>query len=78
MEYEKNIKDYPKSISLEGSETILEQMKKKVCIIIIGKQKGIGFFCNISFKDNNSLSALIAYNDLIDESILKTKIKKWY
>ena len=52
MEYEKKIEEYPKSISLEGTEIIFDQMKKAVCKINIGNKKGIGFFCKIPFPDS--------------------------
>ena len=74
MELEKNIEDYPKSISLKGTEIILEQMKKKVCKINIGRIKGTGFFCKIPFPDDkNLLSVLITNNHVIDELILKNE-----
>ena len=76
MEYEKNIEDYPKSVSLEGTEIILEQMKKKVCKINIGRKKGTEFFCIIPYpNENNLLSVLITNNHIIDELILKNKKK---
>ena len=75
MEYVNNIEDYPKSISLEGTEIILEQMKNTLCIINIGNKKGIGFFCKIPFLDNNNnlLTVLITNNNIIDEKILKNE-----
>ena len=62
MDFEKNIEDYPKSISLEGTEIILEQMKKKVCKINIGRKKGTGFFCKIPYPDNNNLLTVLITN----------------
>ena len=74
MLYEKDLKDYPKSISLDGIEIILEQMKKKVCKLNIGRIKGTGFFCKIPFPDNNSLlPVLITNKHIIDELILKNE-----
>ena len=76
MEYKKNIENYPKSISLEGTEKILEQMKKKICKINTGIKNGIGFFCKIPYPDyNNLLSVLITNNHIIDELIFKNKKK---
>ena len=67
MEYERNLKDYPVSISLEKTKIILEQMKKKVCKIKIGRNRGTGFFCKIPYQDNNNLlSVLITNNHVID------------
>ena len=65
---------YPKSITLEGIEIILEQMKKAICKINIGNNKGIGSFCKIPFPDNNNLlPVLITNNHIVDEIILKRK-----
>ena len=67
---EKNINDYPEAISLKGTEELVEQMKKKVCKIIIGNEvKGTGFFCKTRFN-NNELILLITTNQIINESIL--------
>ena len=75
---ENNIKSYPKFVSLKGTETILEQMKEKVCKISIGNGiKGTGFFCKIPyFVDNQLLSVLITNNHIINESILNQENKK--
>ena len=69
MEIEKNIEDYPKSISLEGTKIIIEQMKNIICKINIGNKKGIGFFCKIPYIDNNNnlLKVLITNTNIIDE-----------
>ena len=65
MKYNNKIEDYPKSISLEGTEIIIEQMKKKVCKINIGNKKGIGFFCKIPFPDINNLLPVLITNYII-------------
>ena len=71
MEYIKKKEEYPKSISLNGTEIILEQMKKTLCKINRGNKKGNGFFCKIPFRDdNNLLTVLITNNYIIDELIL--------
>ena len=75
MEYVNNIEDYPKSISLEGTEIILEQMKNTLCIINIGNKKGIGFFCKIPFLDNNNNLLIILINNKKKEIELKNRIK---
>ena len=61
----KNTNDYPESISLKGTEEIVEQMKKKVCKIFIGNDiKGTGFFCKIPYN-NNELKVLMTNNHII-------------
>ena len=67
---EKRINDYPDTVSLEGTEEILKQMKKSICKIFIGEKCGTGFFCKISFG-NNFLPVLITNNYIIDEITLK-------
>lgn len=66
------------SIDLKTSETIVEQMKKYVCMIFYkGITKGIGSFCKIPFPDKeNLLTVLITNNQVIDESILNDKNSK--
>ena len=74
-----NSEDYPKSISLKGLEIIIHQMKKTICKINIGKNKGTAFFCNLPFPDNNFiLPVLITNNHIIDEQILKKKKYYYY
>ena len=69
--------DYPKSVSLEGTNEILEQMKKNVCKIFL-ENGGIatGFLLKIPFPDNNNLlSVLITNNNSINEIILENNKK---
>ena len=71
---------YPKPVSIEATEKILNQMKNSICKIILENGKeGPGFFCKIS-KGNkyDLLPVLITNNHLIDELELKkdkSKIK---
>ena len=66
-----NLNYYPNSVSLHGTEVILEQMKNNICKICIDKKIiGIGFFCKITIK-NNLFPILITNNHIIDESLLK-------
>ena len=64
---------YPKPVSIEATEKILNQMKNSICKIILedGKE-GTGFFCKIP-KGNkyDLLPVLITNNHLIDEWELK-------
>ena len=47
MMNEKKICDYPEFVNIEGTETILEQMRKSICKIYKGNgESGTGFFCN--------------------------------
>ena len=42
------------SLQIKDIDTILNQMKKSICIIypiIEGKKVGTGFYCNISLRD---------------------------
>ena len=72
---EKTINSYPKPVSLETTEKIIEQMKNCVCKICVDDKKGTGFFCKIPFPDNvNLLQVLITNNHVIDESNLEKKI----
>ena len=74
---EKNINDYPKYISLKSTEIIVEQMKNKICKIILenGNGTGTGFFCRIPFPDNNNkLTVLITIYHVINNSEKKISI----
>ena len=74
---EKYIAKYPKPISLESTEKIIEQMRNNVCKInLLDETKGTGFFCKIPYdKKNNLLKVLITNNHVINANILK-KMKR--
>ena len=61
---------YPKPVTVEGTNTILEQMKKCICKIENGNDKGTGFFCYIPFE-NKKLEVMITNNHVINEKIIK-------
>ena len=64
---------YPKPVSIEATEKILNQMKNSICKIILedGKE-GTGFFCKIPEGNKyDLLPVLITNNHLIDELELK-------
>ena len=65
---EKLIESSPRSISIEGTEKILSQMKNSICKIY--KCNGTGFFCKIPFK-NDYLKALITNYHVIDKDYIK-------
>ena len=70
---EKNLENYSNPIFIEGVENILEQMKKKICKVILKDgNKGTGFFCNMPFPDKDHLlPSFITNNHLINEKYLK-------
>ena len=69
---------YPKPVSIEATEKILEQMKNSICKIILENGKeGNGFFCKIPKRDKyDLLPVLITNNSLIDELELKKEKNK--
>ena len=71
---EKLIEDQPIPVSIEGTEIILDQMKKCVCKIYQNGNKGTGFFCKIPF-DNNLLPVLITNNHVLNENDIKNNKK---
>ena len=67
---------YPKPISIEATEKILNQMKNSICKVILENgREGTGFFCKIQngsiYSNYNSLPVLITNNHLINELELK-------
>ena len=70
---EKLLNDYPKYVSMENTEIILEQMKTKICKIYMDDgSKGTGFFCKIPFPDKNHLlPTLITNHHMINQSNLE-------
>ena len=79
---EKVIEEQPDPVDLEGTKVILFQIENCICKIIKDNgEKGTGFFCKISFPDeNNLLNALITNNHVLNENdvendkIIKFKI----
>ena len=63
---------YPKLISYDCCQKIMEQMKKHICKINITEEDiGTGFFCKIPFPDKNKmLPVFITNNHVINEKIL--------
>ena len=68
-----NIKDYLTPISIEGIETIANQMKKSICKIYKEDGvKGTGFFCKIKyFNKKDYLYFLISNNHILEEYDIK-------
>ena len=72
---EKEIRNYPKIISFECTEKILEQMKNKICNIkLTDGSVGTGFFCKIPFPTKDKLlPVLVTNNHLINEKIFENE-----
>lgn len=64
---------YPKPVSIEATEKILNQMKNSICKVILENgREGTGFFCKIPNENKyNLLPVLITNNHLINELELK-------
>ena len=67
---EKLLERYPLPVTLEGTEKILEQMKKGICKINNKNGKGTGFFCNITYE-NEIYPVMITANHVIDKDIIE-------
>ena len=71
----------PDPIPIEGTETILSQMKNSICKISKeNREKGTGFFCKIPIPGNILFPVLITNNHILNEEdiennkIIKTTI----
>ena len=77
MEYinEKELRKFPKIVSYECTEKILEQMKNKICSIKLPDGSlGTGFFCKIPFPTKEKLlPVLVTNNHIIDDTLLENK-----
>ena len=75
IEKEIYIENYPKPISLQSTEKIIEQMKNNVCRIkLLNGNKGTGFFCKFSYN-NKIFPVLITNNHVINKEILNKNEK---
>ena len=63
---------YPKPVTIEGTNIILEQMKKCICKIENKIGNGTGFFCYIPYE-NKKLEVMITNNHIINEEIIKNE-----
>ena len=71
------IENYPDLIPYECIEKIPEQMRKYICKIIVGENKGTGFFLKIPFPDrNNMMTVFITNNHILNRGILYKKGEK--
>ena len=71
---EKLVEDQPIPVSIQGTELILDQMKKCICQIYQDDKKGTGFFCQIPFL-NNLLPVLITNNHVLNENDIENNKK---
>ena len=62
---EGHFKNSVKPVSLEGTNTILNQMKFSVCKIYKEEINGTGFFCKLPYK-SEILSFLITNNHILN------------
>jgi hypothetical protein len=62
-------------LTLQQAHFILEQMKKCICTVYMGKENGFGtgFFCNIPYK-NQKLKVLITASSHIKNHLKRSKI----
>ena len=67
---EKLLVNYPRFVTIEKTQKILEQMQKSICIIKNKNGKGTGFFCKIP-TEKGELFVLMTNNHIIDEKIIK-------
>ena len=69
---EKELNDYPKPIFFEATKKILDQMKKCICQIIDGANRGTGFFAKL-FINGKLVKVFITNNHIINKLYLETK-----
>jgi len=75
IQEEKYIEKYPNPITIDGTETILYQMKNCICKIINKDGiNGTGFFCRIPYN-NQLLPFLITNYHVLNENIYRNKEK---
>jgi len=72
IEKEKALELYPLPVTIEGTNIILEQMKKCICKIENKNGNGTGFFCYIPYQ-NEKIEVMITNNHVINEEIIKDK-----
>ena len=63
-------KNYIKPVTYEGTQIIMEQMKKGICKIKNEQNIGTGFFCKVPLGNNIKIKALITSYQIIDDYYL--------
>ena len=66
---EKSIDNYPSPVTIEGTNTILNQLKTYICKIENKNGNGTGFFCCIPYKNKN-IEVLITNNHIINQDFI--------
>ena len=74
-EFQNTIRNCPNSSNIKGNETILEQMKNKICKICLKGESngGIGFLCKIPFPNKYKLPVFITNCHDINLNHIKEK-----
>jgi len=73
---ESTFKGYPKVISYDNAQVILEQMEKYICKITIGDEVATGFFCKIPILNKEDmLTVFMTNNHVIKKEILENNYK---
>ena len=71
---ERFIDNYPIQASIETTENILIQMKRSVCKIYNGREKGTGFFCKIhNNNQKKDIKVLITNNHVLGKNYFNKK-----
>ena len=61
---EKELRQYPSTISFESTEKILNQMRNSICRIKLNDGSfGTGFFCKIPFPTKSKLLPVLITNN---------------
>ena len=69
---EKYLENYPIPISLKSTEKIIKQMKNSICKIkTLDGNNGTGFFCEIPYNNDTSISVFITNNHIINKKIIE-------
>jgi hypothetical protein len=66
------IEKYPIPVSIEKTKTILNQIQKSVCKIILRNGKGTGFFCKVNY-DNQRIPIMITNYHVINQDYINKR-----
>ena len=72
---EKFLDDYPSIITIEKTETIIEQIKHSICKIYNDGTQGTGFFCKIMNRKGKKFRVFITNNHIIGYDQINEKQK---
>ena len=74
IENEKFLENSPSPVTIEGTNTILNQLKTCVCKIENKLGNGTGFFCYIPYK-NKKIKVMVTNYHVIDKNIISENNK---